>query len=136
MAPLIFILISAALAGGFLALTQWERAHGTRFLAPTRARLDQGVERAAFVIKHVDWNAYLRDEVRALAIRLGHAAAHLSLQGVRAVERLLTDAVRRLRAQVASEAAPAPGPSTRPFVQALSGFKEELKAARPEIPEL
>lgn len=136
MGPIILILISLVLAGGFLALTQWERARGVRLLAPMRARLDREVERATFVLEHVDWNAYARDEARALATRVAHLVAHLSLRGVRSAEHFLTDVVRRLRARVASEA-PAQGTSsTRPFVQALSGFKEELKAAHHPIPEL
>jgi hypothetical protein len=135
MAPLIFLLVSLALLIGFLSLTNWESKRGLRFFATLRTELDRRVEEALFIFNHVDFNSYLRDEARALAIHFGHYVAHLTLQGVRFIERLLTQTVRQLRAKVASETV-APKETTRPFVQALSGFKEELKATRPPIPEL
>lgn len=116
-------------------LTEWERARGTRLLAGTRERLDGEVARIEFIIEHVDFNAYVRAEARALAIRLGHYGAHLTLQAVRSVERLLTRTVRHLRSKVASEVS-APRETSRPFVQALDDFKQELRNATPEIPEL
>lgn len=135
MAPLIFLLVACALLGGFLALVSWEERRGTRLFARARARLDGEMERAAFVATHVDWNSYARTQGRALLIQAGHFLAHTTLQAVRLVERWLTQAVRSLRARVASEVGPAKETS-RPFVRALGDFKEELRNAHPEIPEL
>ncbi len=137
MAPLIFIILSLALLGGFLALVARERANGVRAFAPARAELDREVERATYIATHVDWNSYAEEQIRTLVIRVGHTLVHGSLLGVRYVERLLTEAVRYLRARVANEAPPAaPSASARPFVQALSDFKQELAATPHEVPEL
>ncbi|HVW82908.1 MAG TPA: hypothetical protein VHC68_03125 [Candidatus Paceibacterota bacterium] len=130
MGPLVFLLAALALVAGFFALTSWETARGGRLFAPARARFDERVARAAFVARHVDWGSYFASESRVLLLRLGHDLAHLSLRFVRFVERVLARTLRSLRARVAHEA-PA-GEPTRPFVQALSDFKEELKTARPE----
>ena len=136
MAPLIFLLITLALLAGFLAIASGEQKRGTRLFAGTRAELDGKVEHALFIYEHVDFNAFLAEESKALALRLGHTIAHLTLQTVRSAERLLTRLVRHLRSKVAMDSVAPAGETSRPFVQALSGFKEELKAARPQIPEL
>jgi hypothetical protein len=135
MTPLILIFAAIVLLAGFLLLTRYEAARGARLFAPLRERLDGEVERALFVAHHVDFNAFVYAELRALAIHVGHFIAHVTLQAVRAVERLLTQAVRYLRHRVATDAGPA-RETSRPFVQALDDFKEELKQNRPEIPEL
>lgn len=132
MAALILILLAIALLVGFVALTAYETEHGTRFFEAQRAQLDRHVERIVFIIEHVDFAAFLRDEVRHFAHRVGHAIVHLSLQAVRAAERLLTRLVRSFRAREATTAAPRE--STRAFVKTLSDFKEQLKT--PEVPEI
>ncbi len=131
---LIFILITLVLLVGFFVLTEYEARRGARFFAQGRARLDQNVERVEFVLAHVDLGAFLRDEIRRLAGRLSHDIAHLSLQSVRAAERLLTRLVRHLRVRHAVDAAPRE--STREFVKTLSDFKGRLKATHPEIQEI
>jgi hypothetical protein len=135
MAPLIFLLITLALFAAFVALTTWETNRGARLFAGARGAFDTKVERARFVYEHVDVNALVREETKALLLRTGHAIAHFSLQSVRFVERELTRAVRYLRTRVASEQA-TPRATERPFVRALGDFKEELRQARPEVPEL
>ncbi|MGH7175575.1 MAG: hypothetical protein ACREGR_04425 [Minisyncoccia bacterium] len=130
MAPLIFLLASLALSAAFFALIEWEHARGARLFARERARFDEQIARVGYVAENVDWGRYLSEQIRALSLRLGHDLAHLALQLVRFVERLLARTLRQLRTRVAREAAPeAP---TRPFVQALSDFKEELKTSRPD----
>lgn len=135
MAPLIFLLVAIVLLGGFIALTRYEGARGARLFAGSRSRLDARVEHALFIYEHVDFNAFVEEETKALLLRVGHAIAHLTLQSVRAIERLLTRAVRHLRTRVTSEAG-VPRATERPFVQALGDFKEELKQTRPPVPEL
>ena len=76
----------------------------------------------------------MRDEILHLASRIGHDIAHFSLLVVRAVERLLTRLVRRLRAQ--PEIDTAPRETAREFVKTLSDFKDNLKATHPEIHEI
>ena len=134
MGYLIFILATLALLFGFFALTWYEAQRGTRFFAAPRARLDRNIEQIEFILTHVDLNAFLRAETRRIGARIGHDGAHLSLQAVRAAERLLTRVVRRLRAQHSVETAPRE--SSREFVKALSDFKGHLDATRPEIPEI
>ncbi|MBU6214391.1 hypothetical protein KGM48_00905 [Patescibacteria group bacterium] len=133
MPSLLLILGTIALLGGFIAMTAYETGRGSRFFSARRARLDRLVERISFIIEHVDFAAFLRDELRHLAHRIGHDIAHLSLQIVRAIERILTRLVRSFRVR---EAGSAPRESTRAFVKTLSDFKEHLKATAPEIPKI
>jgi len=130
MTYLIFIAIACALLGGFFALTDYEARRGTRYFAPQRARLDENVERIEFIWQHVDLGAFIRDEIRRLAGRLSHDIAHLSLQSVRAIERLLTRLVRYLRSKHAVDVGPRE--NVREFVKTLSDFKDQLKSTHPE----
>lgn len=134
MAPLIFIFISCALLASFFVLTQSEARRGTRFFAQERTSLDRSVERIEFILEHVDLGAFLREEVRRLAARVSHDIAHLSLQAVRATERLLTRLVMHLRTRHAVDAAPRE--NVREFVKTLSDFKGGLRATHPEIGEI
>jgi hypothetical protein len=132
-AHLIVLLVSLALLAGFFLLTQHEARQGVRFFAARRDAFDTQVERIEFVVEHVDLGAFAREEIRHATNRTGHAIANLSLQAVRAVERLLTRAVRYLR--VRHEVA-APRESAREFVKTLSDFKDGLKATHPDIDSL
>lgn len=133
MAYLSLILISLALAAGFLALTAYETERGVRFFGDFRMRLDRDVERVEFIIANVDLAAFLRDEIERLAHKIGHDIAHLTLQVVRAAERLLTRTVRHLRTK---ESMDAPREASREFVKTLSDFKGHLEATRPEVPSV
>lgn len=130
MGNLIFILVSLALLGGFVALLGYEARRGVRVFAAQRDRLDHSVERAEFILRHVDFGAFAREEMRRIAERISHDAAHLSLQAVRAAERLLTRLVRHLRSRRAEDAAPRE--NARAFVKTLSDFKGQLKVPHPE----
>ncbi len=134
MAPLIFIVVAVALLGGFLVLTDFEKRRGQRLFAEKRDRLDRDVARVEFLLARVDLAAFLRSEIRLLMSRIGHDIAHLSLQAVRAAERLLTRLVRHLRVRHAVDTTPRE--SARPFVKTLSDFKDRLKASRPEVPDI
>ena len=132
MTYLVVLLVPIALLAGFYLLTQREAQQGVRYFASRRDAFDRDVERMEFILENVDLGAFLRDEVRNAANRIGHAIANLSLQAVRATERLLTRVVRYLR--VRHEVSAAPRESTREFVKTLSDFKENLKA--PEVPDI
>jgi len=105
-----------------------------RVYAAQRERLDKTVERIEFVLQHVDLGAFLRTEVRHLVARLSHDIAHLSLQAVRATERLLTRLVMHLRSKHSVDTAPRG--NVREFVKTLSDFKVGLKATHPEVGEI
>jgi hypothetical protein len=129
---LIFILLSIALLVGFFLLTKSEAQKGVRYLAPRRSALDAQVGRIEFILTHVDFASFAREEGRRLFGLVSHALAHLSLQLVRSVERLLTRTVRHLRTQ--HQAAPSvSGGETREFVKTLSDFKGRLKDTMPEM---
>lgn len=134
MTYLIFILITLVLLAGFLVLTWHETERGTRVFAPLRARLDRNVERIEFILTHVDLGVFLRDEIHHFAHRVGHDSVHLSLQVVRAIERLLTRLVRYFRTRQADDVVPRE--SARVFVKTLSDFKMHLKTTRPDVPEI
>lgn len=134
MAPLIILLASVVLLIGFLVLTRYEARRGMRYFAGEREFLDTQVMRIQFIIEHVDLAAFLRDEIRHLANRLGHSIVHISLLGVRAVERLLTRLVKLLRTRYADNVAPRE--SAREFVKTLSEFKDGLKETHPDVSDI
>lgn len=134
MANLIFILTTFVLLIGFFALVGYEERRGARFFAVLRMRFDQNVERMEFILTHVDFGAFFLDEMRRIAIRLGHDIAHFSLLAVRAAERLLTRAVRYFRTRHAVDTVPRE--SARGYVKTLSDFKDRLKATHPEISDI
>jgi hypothetical protein len=131
MAHLIFLLTSFAILGGFFALVEYEGRRGTRVFASQRERLDTRVRHIEFIFQHVDLAGFLRAEVQALATRVGHDIAHLSLQLVRVLERLLTRVVRYLRSKHMVDEVPRE--NAREFVKTLSAFKDDLKGKHPDI---
>lgn len=131
MAYLVAVLVLLALLVGFVVLTRYEAKRGMRFFAPERDALDTSVGNVAFIIAHVDLAAFAKDEISRALNSIGHTIAHLSLQAVRSVERLLTRLVRHLRTRHESDAAPRE--SAREFVKTLSDFKDNLKATHPDI---
>ncbi len=131
MTNLVFLLISFTLLGGFVVLTQYETSRGMRVFAPYREKLDARVRHVEFIFKHVDLAGFLRAEVQHFATRAGHDVVHLSLQLVRVLERLLTRAVRYLRAKHMIDEVPRE--SAREFVKTLSAFKDNLKGKHPDI---
>ncbi|MBI4088704.1 hypothetical protein HY415_01265 [Candidatus Kaiserbacteria bacterium] len=134
MTHLILILAALALLGSFIALTDYEMRRGVRFFALRRAQFDQHIEQVKFVLTHVNFGAFLRDEMRRIADRAGHDIAHLSLQAVRMAERLLTRLVRYFRSRHAVDTVP--GENVREFVKTLSDFKVKLKETRSEMTEI
>ncbi|MFA6519849.1 MAG: BREX system ATP-binding domain-containing protein [Candidatus Paceibacterota bacterium] len=134
MGYLVFIFVTLALLAGFFVLTSYEARRGVRVYAAQRARLDKTVERVEFILQNVDLGAFLRTEVRHLVARLSHDIAHLSLQAVRATERLLTRLVMHLRSKHSVDTAPRG--NVREFVKTLSDFKGGLKATHPEVGEI
>lgn len=97
MAFLVAIALSCLAFGGFLLLTAFEQSRDVRLLRVSRERLDARVGRASYVLAHVDWGAFFTDVTRTSAERVLHDVAHTTLLLVRALERLLTRAVRVLR---------------------------------------
>lgn len=134
MEHLLFIFFALALLAGFLALAEFEGRRGVRLFAAVREKLDRQVARAEFIFAHIDLAAFVRDEVRRAASRIGHDIVNGSLQAVRTVERFLARIVRNLRARHSVNVEPRA--SSRPFVKTLSDFKGRLKATRPEVPEI
>lgn len=131
MAYLVAISVAIALLVGFVVATQYEARGGIRYAASCRDALDVFSGRIVFITEHVDLAAFARDEIRNAAQRFGHTVAHVSLQAVRSVERLLTRLVRHLRTR--RENAPAPHENAREFVKTLSDFKDTLNATHPDI---
>jgi hypothetical protein len=103
MTYLLIILIAILLFVGFLAFTAIEGHRGVRIFAGPRDQFDLKVSRAAFVLRHVDWSAFLEHLTRQGMERALHDAAHASLMLVRMLERILTRTVRTLRTRRMAE---------------------------------
>ena len=133
MFALVFLVLTIVLFSAFLFFARYEASRGQRFFADARGRLDASVLRTEFLLTHVDFESFLRDVIRTLAARITHDVAHLTLLLVRSVERLLTRLVRHLRTEhdinVSSE-------TQRPFVKAMSDFKQQLASTRPTLQEI
>ncbi len=129
MMNLLFVLVSLLLLTGFVMLTRYEARRGERLFAGYREELDKRVLKILFVLEHVDWGGYVKEEAIRIMLRLGHDIAHVSLRAVRAMERLLTTLVRHLRSQNLPQAGMRE--PLRPFVKTLADFKGHLEATRP-----
>lgn len=134
MTSLIFISITLVLLVGFFVVTNYEMRRGVRYCAQYRSRLDRIVERTEYIVENVNLGEFLHDEIRHLAGRIGHDVVHFSLVVVRAIERLLTSLVRRMRTHPTIDEAPRE--TAREFVKTLSDFKGSLNATHPEIQEI
>lgn len=115
-------------------MTSYEARRGERYFAARRNRLDQTVAQIEFIFQHVDFGAFIREGVRRLLGQLSHFIVHLSLQIVRAAERVLTRLVRYLRSKHSEDTAP--GENVREFVKTLSDFKGQLNATHPEVSDV
>ncbi|MFZ1987903.1 MAG: hypothetical protein WAV21_02630 [Minisyncoccia bacterium] len=126
MTNLIFIAVSITVFASFLLLTWYEQKRGMRFFSEKRALLDTEVSRLVFVYTHVDFGSLVRTTFRSVVERVAHDIAHVSLTAIRALERVLTRAVRALRARRAAGAAKdTPSPSA--FASSMSHFKRQLR---------
>ncbi len=136
---IIYLGVPFLLLALFVALVVAEQRRGRRLvLAGRRYNLDLKASRAAFVIRHVDWGAFLNDIVRTSMERLAHDLAHTTLMIVRAVERQLTGFVRTLRARRDEPLLPARAPDAPSrLAQAASHLKKTVRRSRkvPVLPE-
>lgn len=97
MGYLIAITVSIGLFGAYFAFVGYEARSGRRAFASVRERFDARVSRAVFIIRHVDWSAFVGESVRTGSQKVVHTVAEGSLYAVRSIERLLTRLVRALR---------------------------------------
>ena len=119
--------VSLALFIGFYVVTAFETRRNGRLVLPSaRQALDAQLGRIGFLLAHVDFVSFAREESMRLLTRAARASAHASLRAVRAAERMLSRLVRRLRMHEALDTAPSA--QVREFVQTLSEFKQRLKA--------
>lgn len=122
MNAVLFFAISFFLFAGFLVLLGYEQAHGKRFCASARARLDRRVD--AFS----DWisGAHVEEEVARMLKGFGHRVLHditaTALFGVRVVERELTKLVRSIRRK--KEVLRGEGSA---YVRTIAGYKQDLR---------
>jgi len=131
MTTLILILAAITLAVGFGITVSYETRTGARFFNRYRTQLDTRIDRVTFILTHIDFAAFIREEGTRFIARMSHDSVHLVLQLVRAVERLLTRMVRTLRTrrEMREEV---PRKTSRAFVKTLSEFKDDLASNRPE----
>jgi hypothetical protein len=138
---LIFIAVPFVLLVGFLILVTYEARRGTRvLLAGRRYKFDLQVARISFILKHVDWSAFMNDVTRTGIDRMAHDVAHTTLMGVRALERQLTQVVRTLRARREQPLFPAPSADRPSRLQTTITYVKKTvqrsrKQPRPAQPE-
>jgi hypothetical protein len=134
MVPLVLLGIACAFFAGFLLVTRYEKQQGARLFAAQREVFDRRIHRLEFILTHVDFESFAREQAHILVAHMAHDIAHYSLLFVRELERPLSRLVKHLRSrhgiETASNAAP------RAFVKTMSDFKRELSSARPPIPEI
>ncbi len=124
--PLLILLgLALILFGAFLLLTAVEAKYG-RVGGTVRSRMDRHVARAAFIAGHIDWGGFVKHVVQTSAERIAHDTAHTVLQATRAVERLLTQAVRSLRERRLGIAVPAASRQRVSLRETLRGFRKSF----------
>jgi hypothetical protein len=128
---LLLISISIFLFLAFMALTLTEARTGTRLLAAPRAKLDQQVERAMFVVNHVNWADFISHVVQSFFARLAHDIAQTTLIAVRFLERELTRIVRYMRDRRPNVLAPTPSRES-PITQTTAYLKKTLHLSKEE----
>lgn len=132
MAYLSFIVLTAALVVGWVVLVGYESRRGIRFAAMQRASLDARIERIEFILAHVDFVAFVREESRQFISRTGHDVVELSLRAVRTIERFLTRSIRLIRERNSRDMQP--NGNARTFIKQLSEFKEQLQSQSTDSP--
>lgn len=136
---ILYLGLPAVLLALFIALVAVEGKRGRRLvLAGRRYNLDLKVSRAAFVIRHVDWGAFINDIARTSIERLAHDLAHTTLMAVRAVERQLTGFVRTLRARRDEPLPPVRTPEAPSRLeQAATRLRKSVRRSRkvPVVPQ-
>ncbi len=127
MSYLITILASLLLLTGFVTWSWLETRQGFRVLAGPRRKLDGKVARAAFVIQHIDWQAFFAHLLRSTVERIAHDVVHMTLILVRATERMLTRNIRTLRERVDASAEDVPPVEGSQLIATLVRFRKSLK---------
>jgi hypothetical protein len=133
---IIAILIPLALLVLFMNLVSYEERRGSRLiLAGSRYELDRKAARVFFIIRHVDWGAFVNDLLRSSTERLLHDIAHGSLIVVRALERALTRTVRTLRARRDMQLFPARDENRPSRIAAAAAFvRRSIQRSRTQLP--
>lgn len=132
---LILIAVPIGLLALFLAIVAIETRMGRRLaLSGPRYRFDQRMARTAFIIRHVDWGAFLNDLTKSGAERLLHDLAHTTLLFVRAVERELTSLVRTLRARREPAQLPPPDAEEPSRIAAATAYlRKTVRRSRKQL---
>jgi len=134
---LVLIAVPLALLGLFLALVGHEERSGRRLiLAGQRYHFDQKMERASFIVRHVDWGAFFNDLTRSGAERALHDIAHTTLIFVRALERELTSVVRTLRARREPNALPPANAEELSRIAAATAYVKKAVRRSRKVPVL
>jgi hypothetical protein len=121
---------SLLLLGGFLMLVALERAKGVRVAAAGRRALDRKVARLAFIVRHVDWGAFVKHLTGTALERVLHDVAHGILRIVRITERLLTRTVRTLRERRGLAVEETPQEDASRFARGLEKVRLALRNSR------
>ncbi len=93
--------ITLALVLLFVVILIIERSREQKFFPKTRARLDARVERALYILEHIDWGAFFGHVLKLSLEKIAHDIVHGVLLLVRTIERGLTRAIRVLRERLA-----------------------------------
>ncbi|MGE5540716.1 MAG: hypothetical protein ACM3TU_00295 [Bacillota bacterium] len=130
MSYLITILGTLLLLLGFVLWSWFETRQGFRVFAGPRKRLDREAARTAFILRHIDWGAFVAHVGKSAAARVAHDIVHSLLLMVRASERTLTRAIRSLRTRVASHEASGEPVEGSQLIATLVRFRKNLRRTR------
>lgn len=125
----ILIALSLILFGGFFVLVAFERKRGLRVAGMLRNKLDKRVARIAFIVRHVDWGAFVKHLTSSTTERILHDIAHGILRFVRTTERLLTRLVKTLRERRGIPAEE-PEEGMSPLAAGLRKMRAALRSSR------
>ena len=125
----VFIAVSFLLLASYICLVAFETSSGVRVLGTTRSKLDRYVERATFLLRHVDFGSFFSHLFKDIFERVIHDILHVALALVRFIERVLTRGIKEIRARIAPRGVPADDKRST-FVETISYFKKTLRKSK------
>ncbi len=119
------------LFAGFIALTQYEKYRGARFIPTYREKIDLFAIKARFIIEHVDFLAFIYETIRQAFNKMAHDSVHLALRVTYLIERHLVRAVDYFRIRFTTrQDFSKPTKKSSEFVRTITDFKQELHKER------
>jgi hypothetical protein len=127
MSYLLGTVITFAVVLLFVVVLIVERTRERKFFPTIRARFDARVERAIYIVEHIDWGAFFGHVLKLSLEKIAHDIVHGVLLMVRTVERSLTRAIRVLRERLAYRSDSSQASEGFELTKTIQRFRKNMK---------